>query len=184
MKRSLFSILMCASVLFTLVYCERNNDDDDDILQNDGILTATINEASTVNFEANYAEAVFTKGVGGSSNLYSLFVTGNENNIKRNINFSVYTEGITTTGTYPLKFNLNHIAYYFEDYGEDEPFAWISPDYSIFDTTLVHGTITFNEISITRTSGTFQFTAKEDMGTSTRTITNGTFDVPLRRQGF
>lgn len=176
---------MCTVALCFAIGCSRENDDNDDdnIPQNDGILTAVISGTSA-NFEADFAEAVFTKGVGGSANLYTLFVTGNEGNIDRNINFSVYTDGLTTTGSYPLKFTLNHVAYYHEDYDSDQPFSWISPDYSISDTSLVHGTITFTEITETRTKGTFEFTAKENLGTSIKTVTNGTFDVPLRKQGF
>ncbi|MCB9226326.1 MAG: hypothetical protein R2836_04600 [Chitinophagales bacterium] len=184
MKKNLLSIVfICFALVFTNS-CDNDGNDDDNTPQNDGILTAVVNEANPINFEADFAEAVFTKGVGGSSNLYALYVTGNEGSIDRNINFTVYTNGITTTGSYPLKFNLNHNAYYYENYGSDEPFAWLSPDYSNTDTAIIHGTITFTEITETRTTGTFEYTAKENLGTSIRTVTNGTFNVPLKRQGF
>jgi FlaG/FlaF family flagellin (archaellin) len=176
-QRIYFLLLLIAAMLVGGCGGDDNDPQDGD---GDGTFTATV-AGTTITSNATEARAVLTKN---SGTLFTLYVQGWDIPKKRMINFFLYSTVVHTPGSFSFTSRNNTSAFYIENKESSGETAWISPDYSNTDLDLVQGTVTVTELTDTRVKGTFSFTAKEDGGASTRSITGGAFDVPLTRQGF
>lgn len=176
--RILFGSLF--ALLILLAACGGDDDKKGGGGSGDGILTAAIN-ADDFTADKDAAQAVLTNGAGGSNKI-SLMVTGENASTKQRISFTLYD--YVELGAYQLRFGNSDLAYYYENIETVDEAAWISPDYSISDANVVQGTIAISEMTETRVKGTFSFTAREDGGDGIKEVTEGSFDLPLKRQGF
>jgi hypothetical protein len=176
-QRITFLLFLTVTMLLSGCGGDDNDPQDGD---GDGTFTATV-AGTTITSNAAEARAVLTKNSGA---LFTLYVQGWDIPKKRMINFFIYSTVVHTPGSFSFTSRNNTSAFYIENKESAGETAWISPDYGNTDLDLVQGTVTVTELTDTRAKGTFSFTAKEDGGASTRSITSGAFDVPLTRQGF
>lgn len=178
-KKWIYSLALLTGIL--VMGCG-GDDNDTETHEAHGVLTATVSGTAFTS-DASEAKAVLTKGFGGGSK-FSFFVQGKDKTLKRMINFTVLSDVEHVPGTFSIKLNNSNQAYYYENIDAASETAWISPDATNLDTDFSHGTVTLTEITSTRAKGTFTFSARESGGSSGRSISNGSFDVPLTRQGF
>ena len=182
LQKIIFVLPFVMGTLF--MSCGSDDDSDPQDIPEEGTFTATVAEASTTNYVANTSKAVLTKNSVGGSVLYSFYVEGKESSTNRLMDFFIYSETEHVPGTFTINVVNSNQAYYIEGYETPNDKAWIAPDYSNLDPAIIYGTIKITELTSNRAKGSFSFTAREDGGSSLRTVTNGTFDVPLTRQGF
>lgn len=182
--KSIYVITLFIGII--LISC--GGSDDSDPPQNPpgaGTFTATVAEATTTNYVADITNGVLTKTDMSGSEQYTFYVKGQETSTNRLIHFFIYTPTETVPGTYYLKVTDVNQAYYIENYDTSSAKGWLAPDYSDPDPNKIHGTVNITELTTDRAKGTFSFSAVEDVtGATLRTVTNGSFDVPLTRQGF
>ncbi|HOX82956.1 MAG TPA: hypothetical protein PLS08_07990 [Chryseolinea sp.] len=157
------------------------SDSDTPEAQGDGIFTATVGTTAFTS-STSEAKAVHTKGFGGGDQ-YAFYVVGYDKTTKRMINFTVLSDVEHTSGVFSITLVSANQAYYYENKDAANEAVWISPDASNLDVDLSHGSVTLTEITSTRAKGTFNITTYK-IGEPNREITDGSFDVPLKRQGF
>lgn len=170
-KRVFIAIL----VMSMLIHCSDDNE------EGDGIFTA---KYDGVNFKSDKDEAyaILTKGVGDNTDVITLSVRGLNDKANRMIYFTIYA--YTSPETYLIASKAENHAFYYENYGETDLQTWSSPDYDNPDVGIIQGGITITELTAARVKGTFQFTAYQTTGGVAKQITDGSFDVPVTRQGF
>ena len=185
--KTLFLKSACTFALLALAFigCGKKDKDDPKSPAFDGSFSATVTGGSTPNFQANTGRAVLTNKSGIS--LYTLYIEGVNKESKTAIISMARSESAITTGSYPFKYYEVHDAYFYENFDVSGTQAWLCPDRTISDTNLVHGTITFTEITQNRVKGSITFKARSDANNTSlsyRAISSGNFDLPMTRQGF
>lgn len=181
LNKQIFALILFTGLI--VLGCSKK-DSDPPIPDNggDGIFTATVS-GNILTSDQDMAKAVHTYGYGGSD-LYALVVSGVDETSQTSILFRIISTTEHQPGTFQITFISSNAAYYYENFETPTVVAWVAPDYTTTDLNFSHGTVSFTEITQTRAKGTFNFIARETPGTSIREITNGSFDVPLTRQGF
>lgn len=172
-NRVFVAILMASTLM--LVHCR-----DDDEEEGDGIFTAKY-DGVYFKSDKDEAYAILTKGVGGSADIITLSIRGSDENAKRMIHLTI--QPYTSTVTYFVASKADNQAFYYENYGETNLQTWSSPDYDNPAIGIIQGDIIVTELTAARVKGTFQFPVFQ-AGGITKQITEGSFDVPLTRQGF
>jgi hypothetical protein len=185
-KNFYVGFVICLALSF--VSCSDKDDNDNDNTNypsNDGVFTATVTEANTPSFQSNFGKAVWTKDYLGASNTFTLYLEGKQNSLDRQISIYLHSTVLHTPGTYELSLLSAQLAYFYEDFDQTTPKAWVCPFYGATDLNLSYGTVNLTSINDTRAIGTFSFTSYEEFpGTSLRTVTNGSFNLPVTKQGF
>lgn len=187
-SKAIFKTIIITLLSTALFAC--NKEDDDDKKNPSGgncdncSFSATVTDASISSYTATKAKAVWTKKSVGSSPMYTFYVAGEDETNKRILHFFVYTSTEHQPGTYPIKLSNGNQGIFMEHYNASGEKGWLAPGPTT-DVEESFGTITITDITDTRAKGTFSFTAYENVNHSTtRTVTDGTFDVPLTKQGF
>lgn len=174
--------------------CDKGSDDDNDPMSPGGVkgttcdncfFTATVAEATVSSYSATTAKAVWTKqSAGGGSSRYTFYVAGEDKTNKRMLHFFLYESAEHLPGTYHIRLSNGNQGIYIENYNASGEKSWLAPGPST-DMEKSFGTVTLSEITATRAKGTFSFTVYENVTYSTtKTLTSGSFDVPLTKQGF
>lgn len=185
---------MGAVLSMALLSCNKGDDDDNTpkpggsggTTCDNCSFSAKVAEATTTDYSANTAKAVWTKQtIGSGSAMYTFYVAGEDKTNKRMLHFFIYASAEHQAGmTYHFKPSSSNQGIYIENYSASGEKSWLAPG-SDPDMEKSFGTVTISEITATRAKGTFTFTAYENVTlATTRTVTSGSFDVPLTKQGF
>lgn len=184
--RHLQKFILVIPLIVGMLFMGCGGDDDSDPPENNnGILKATVAEASDTSFESSIATGQITKINTGSFIQYTFLIEGEENGSKRKIGFSIISATEPVIGTSTFTVINGNLGVYIENFGTPTEMVWLAPDASDPDPNAIYGNVNFTELTTARAKGTFTFNAVENpSGATLRTVTSGTFDVPLTRLGF
>lgn len=191
--KTIFNVLIVALLSTAFIACNKGDDDDNTPTPPGGgggtacdncSFSANVAEASVSSYSATTAKAVWTKQSMGGGTQYTFYVAGEDKTNKRMLHFFLYESTEHKTGTYQIKFSNSNQGIYIENYNASGEKGWLAPG-PTSDLEESFGTVTITDITATRAKGTFSFTAYENVThATTRTVTSGSFDVPLTKQGF
>lgn len=166
MKNTMYMMLIALALVFTATSCSKDDDGDDGGEAAAGTVKAKVDGT---NFTSSSQTTTATLVNSGGTSTLSIFGSDlNGKTITLGINGSY--DGV---GTYNIGGGANvFVNATYSEASTSGVTAWQAP----FDDT-VAGEINISESSDTKVVGTFNFTAKTSDGSSTKVITEGSFNV-------